>query len=483
MKTKNLLILSMFVCVHAIHANQITLHQPPEGVEKAPDFRVMVNGEETFVYNTPHFAFTQFDFEGEAEIEIYPTQDVKWVDIRPKSDEISFVSTSDKIGFILYNPVQLSIELNGENERPLYILANPPEVLIPDKNDDNVVFFEGGKVYDVKHYKLKSNQHIYIEGGAIVKGMFDLKNLENVKISGRGIIDGTDNDELELPRLIKMDHSSNIEVSGITLLNSLRWTIQPSDCNNVLFDNVKILNWDTGSDGIDVCSSNNVMVKNSFLRCNDDCIVIKAPGERSYYPDPKPLGNDASEILVENCVLWNMAWGNAIEIGFELRSEIVENIVFKDIDVINVDRGAVLSIHNGDYATVRNVTYEDIRVENAQHKLIDLAIFLSQYSYDRPDEDDYRSRYYLHGAWDGVQRIREGKREFHAQYRGHIKNITFRNVRVVDGPVPFSIISGFDEEHQVENVWIENLQFHSEMVNNREEGKFFIQHAEEIEFE
>lgn len=472
----------LLVCVQLMGADHLRLYQPPEGTEAAPDFEVMVNGQEAFVYNTPHFAFTYFDFEGDAEIEILSTNDIKWVDIRPKSDEVSFVASGNKIGFILYEPAQLSIELNGENERPLYILANPPALPKPMPGKD-VIVFEEGKNYEVAHYKLTSNQEVYIEGGAIVKGMFDLQHVDNVKISGRGIIEGGDNEMLDLPRLIKIDHSTNVDVSGIVLLNSLRWTIQPSDCSNIRFDNIKLLHWDTGSDGIDICSSNNVIVKNSFLRCNDDCIVIKTPGERSYYPDPKPKGNNASDILVENCVLWNMAWGNAIEIGFELRSEKVENVIFRNIDVINVDRGAVMSIHNGDYATIRNIVYEDIRVENAQHKLIDLAIFLSQYSYDRPNEDDYRSRYYLHGAWDGVQKIREGKQEFHAKYRGHIENITFKNIHVVDGPLPFSIISGFDEEHQVENVKIHNLTYSSDKITSPKQGKFFIDLAKNVSLE
>lgn len=477
----NLIILFFQLLFKPLYADHLKLYQPPEGTDKASDFKVLVNGQEAFVYNTPHFAFTQFDFEGKAEIEVISTADIKWVDIRPKSDEISYVSSHNKIGFIIYDPVQLSIELNGENDRPLYLMANPPAPKKPE-NEENILLFNEGKEYDVNHYKLTSNQEVYIEGGAIVKGMFDLQNVEKVKITGRGIIDGGDNQKLDLPRLIKMDHSTNVEVSGITFLNSLRWTIQPSDCDNVVFDNIKMFHWDTGSDGIDVCSSKNIIIKNSFLRCNDDCIVIKAPGERSYYPDPKPLGNDVSDVLVENCVLWNMAWGNAIEIGFELRSEKIENIVFRNIDVINVDRGAVLSIHNGDYATVQNVIYEDIRVENAQHKLIDLAIFLSQYSYDRPNEEGYRTKYYLHGAWDGVQKIREGKGKFHARYRGHIKNITFKDIKIVDGPVPFSIISGFDDEHQVQNVTINNLMFYSDKINNAGDGKFFIDKAKNVSF-
>jgi len=32
---------------------------------------------------------------------------------------------------------------------------------------------------------------------------------------------------------------------------------------------------------------------------------------------------DCEDIEVEHCVFWNAAWGNALEIGFELRSDYV----------------------------------------------------------------------------------------------------------------------------------------------------------------
>lgn len=59
-------------------------------------------------------------------------------------------------------------------------------------------------------------------------------------------------------------------------------------------------------------------------------------------------------------------WGNNLEIGFELRSDTVSNIVFKDIDVIHCEGGAVFSIHNTDFAVVDQVVLEDIRIEDAR---------------------------------------------------------------------------------------------------------------------
>jgi len=467
------LLLSVFV-----HA-QVVIHPPLPGFERAGDFRVYVNGKESFVANAEPFAFTMFDFDGKAEIVIETRNDVKWVDLRPLGDKIPVNWSDHRISFTIDKPSQLSLELNGENNRPLYIIGNPLEDNIPNFNAPNVMVFEAGKIYEIKDYKIDDDQILYLEAGSVIEGMVHLDQVKNVRILGRGIIDGSMNDEWDLPRLLKMDFCEDILVEGVTFFNSLRWTVHPSNCKNVVIDNIKILNWDTGSDGVDINSSQNVTVKNSFLRCNDDCVVLKSYTTPKY-PDEKIIAANVDNILVENCVLWNMAWGNALEIGFELRSEEVKNVIFRDCDIINVERGAALSIHNGDWAHVHDVLYENIRIENAQHKLFDVAIFLSQYSYDRPANEEVRRQQYKHGAWDGVQIEVEGKEEFHKQFRGRISNITYRDISIMDGPVPFSLFVGYDDDYEVENVKIENFSFYGRKVRNIHEGKIFIRNIEDF---
>ena len=122
-----------------------------------------------------------------------------------------------------------------------------------------------------------------MEGGARLKGMVRIRDAKNVKILGRGIIDGTDNKSNgngrfkdEPWRLIYMENSQNIEIKGITLYNSLKWTVHPYNVSDLQIDNINIVNWDFGSDGIDLSSCRDVKISNSFLRTNDDCIVVKA---------------------------------------------------------------------------------------------------------------------------------------------------------------------------------------------------------------
>lgn len=460
----------------------IETYQPPASVAPAPDFSVKINGKESFVYDSEVAAFTNFSFEGTVTVDIVSRNDIKWLDIRPLNENIQAEYDGNHITFQISQPAHLSLELNGESIRPLYIFANPMETNVPDPNDPNVRFFSGGKVYNTGTLNLKDNQTVYIAGGAIVKGNLKASQASNIKIRGRGILDGSDVPEGSNNRMIMLEKCENSLIEGILIFNSLTWTVVPVECNNLEINNIKQINWDFGSDGIDLVGCTNIDIKNCFLRNNDDCIVIKSFDYADKYQNDPLAGRPVKNINVTNTVFWNMAWGNAIEIGFELRTSSISDVTFRNCDIIHVERGAAFSIHNGDRAVVENIRYENIRVENARHKLIDLAIFLSQYSLDRPASEQERQERYLHGAWDGVQKVYEGEEQQFAPNRGYIRNISFKDIAVLDGPFPFSIIAGYSQEHQVENVMIENLTILGNPINQREDGRFFIENAENIIF-
>ncbi|MBC8112479.1 MAG: hypothetical protein H7Y04_15620, partial [Verrucomicrobia bacterium] len=422
---------------------------------------------------------TYFSFEGKVSVEIIAAHDVKWVDVRPKSLNIPVSFQSNKITFSISKPCNLSIELNGEHTRPLHIFASAPEKNQPQATDKKVKYFETGKVYEVGNLTLASDETIYIAGGAVVRGTIVAEDAKNIKIKGRGILDGS---FLTNGQMIQFNRCEAIEVEGIIILNSPGWTLVPTQCNNLTISNIKQVCWRFGSDGIDLVATSHVKIKDCFLRNNDDNIVLKCWGGNDKYPRNAPKGSDMTDIEISDCVIWNMPWGNALEIGFELRCDKISNVSFKNCDIIHVDRGAVFSIHNGDYASVENILYENIRIEDAMHKLIDLAVFLSQYSLDRPQDEQVRKKNYKQGAWDGVQQVPAGEEKKYAMNRGFIKNITIRNIEVSDGQFPFSIISGFDAEHRIENVSIENLRIHGKKIKNATEGRFFIENAVNVTF-
>jgi len=190
-----------------------------------------------------------------------------------------------------------------------------------------------------------------------------------------------------------------------------------------------------------------VLVDGCFIRTKDDCIAIK--GGVGYF-SKFDTGKNVDDVIVQNSVLWNGIWGNGLEIGFETRADTIKNILFKNIDLIHVEGLAegTFTIHNGDRAVVKNVRYEDIRVEDSHGYLIDFKILNSQYSKDKE--------------------------------RGYIEDVYFKNITVEGDIFPSSLIMGFDEKHKIKNVSLENVVIHGEKVTSVYNGKIAIIHAEGV---
>ena len=455
---------------------QVVAYPFPEGLVNDPDYRVQVNGKEVFVYNGPVAGLASFDFDGAVDVVITSRRDPKWVDVRPLSRKVAHTKKDNEIRFSLTKPGNFSIELNGQPKRhPLFLFANPIEKDTPTPQTPGVHYFAAGKVHRPGLIEVKSGETVYVAGGAIVEGSIVGKGVENVRLRGRGILDGTNLKELLRDKklranIIHLRDCKNVDVEGLVLSNGQTWQFVPVNCENLNITNVKIVSDAASDDGIDIVRSRNVKISKSFFHTKDDNIAIKA-----VFDYPKDVTTKDVEIF--DSVFWNAAWGNALEIGFELQSELISNISFHDCDVIHVDDGAVFSIHNGDAATVSNVTFKNIRVEDSTQKLFDLAVFLSQYSVDRPEGKGEREARYLHGAWDGVLTVPAADIEKHKGYRGKIRDVLIENVQVVGGNFPFSIFWGFDPEHDIRGVVIKRLSVHGKPVRDAREARFVIQNA------
>lgn len=496
---RNWFIYLTFICCSCLICPSLTIAQAvlypaPIGLSSSEQYSVTINGKDAFVYASPvPAAYCSFDMNGEAEITIKANRDIKWVDIRPLALGIHPIFKDSTIHFTLSKPAQISIELNGSIKMPLFIFANAPEENKPSKNDSNVLFFEAGKIHYPGIINLQSNQTLYVEGGAVVVGVVKANNAKHIRIAGRGIIDGTYNSSFSdsliktknaividanrnlgtYQRFLEFTHCDDVKIEGVTLHNSTSWQVVPLQSKNVEINNVKIISDQASDDGIDVVHCKNVHIHHCFIRTKDDCVAIKA-----YIASPP--GPDVDSILVDKCVFWNALWGNGFEIGFELNSAAVKNVTFRNSDIIHIEAGAAFSIHNAGAATVSNILFENIRVEDARQKLFDLAIFRSQYSEDGSLDTAVRRKLYLNGAWDGVLMIPAEERAAHAMYRGKIKNVVFRNIKIVDGLFPYSVFYGYDAYKNVSNVLIENLQVHGKRIRNLSEAKCYLENATNI---
>ncbi len=456
------------LCLSINLFSEVITWQGPVGFSSTKYYEVKVNGISVPVYDTPIASYAIFDFTGKVDVEVSTMFDVRWVDIRPLRTQIKPHYTSDNsFRFNLDKPQNLSLELNGRiRQQPLFIFAGKPETDIPSKSDPNVIWFEGGKLYKNVNLELNDNQTVYIEGGAVVQGIIIANGKKNIKICGKGILDGTYNRQTagNDNRFIKLVDCENIDINDITLHNGTTWQVHLRHCNNSRINGIRIVSENGGDDGMDIVRCTNVVIDGVFAHTKDDCIAIKSHGD---YPSDRITDN----ILVKNCVFWNSIWGNAIEIGFELYSDEVKNIRFENIDIIHVEDGAAMSIHNAGKAHVHNVVFDNIRIEDTRQKLFDVAIFFSQWGPDGIRDPEYITKYYLHGAWDGVQKAPAGKEAYHSSFRGKVSNITFKNIHVTGGLLPFSVFHGFDAEKNVSNITIENLRYIGKKLKTTDDAK------------
>jgi polygalacturonase len=185
---------------------------------------------------------------------------------------------------------------------------------------------------------------------------------------------------------------------------------------------VKVFGCRANSDGFDICNSSDVTVNDCFLRTLDDLIVVKSDHGQG----------QVHHVVAKNCVLWNQV-AHALSVGAELRED-VDDVLFTNCDVIHdIGREWTLRVYHCDSATVSNVRFENIRVEESR-KLISLWINKAIWSRD-PE-------------------------------RGHINNVTFQNVRAVTTQQPRIELAGFDAEHRINDVVFDHVSINGRSLTS-----------------
>jgi polygalacturonase len=434
-------IIMSFTYIHNVSATIIVYPAPP-GLKTSPDFTLTANDNPVWVerigstlrsFNYSLYGsremedlnVTSFSCSGMVTIKIIATVNINSYLIRPKSRNIIAKANGKELIFTIPGPQKLYVEINGLPH--LAIFANPLEVNVPEQNDQGVIFYGPG-TYNPGHITLKSNQTIYIAGGAVVKADISGKNLNNVKIAGRGILQGN----------INISGTSNLNVSGIFIRNVKGWTNTLTDCHKSSYRNVKVFSYEAiySVDGIDPVSCTNFTIDDCFMRCRDDCVAIKS--------DNKNLRVDS--IFVTNCVMVGWACSDGVTIGFELNGGPVENIFVKNCDILYARGGGKTNGHSGfsivcdGPAWVRNIQYEDIRVEE-QVEFKNLEFIVTDgtlYGIDPP---------------------------------GHIKGVYLKNIQWENPGKPF-IISGYSSDNIIEDITFDHCRAGGKVLNGISDADF-----------
>lgn len=382
-------------------------------------------------------SMVQFDMKGSVEVMVKKNNGtIREVDIRPLNNEVKYTQIRDAIFFTLERPQYLSVEFNGDRLHNLHLFANPMETETYTESRKGVMYFGPGvhKPKDLPNNQIRipSNTIVYLAPGAVVKAKLLVDKAENVRIIGRGILDHP-------MRGIEVTDSKNVLIEGVTVVNPDHYTVFGGGTNGLTIRNLKAFSCKGWSDGIDLMCCRDVLIDNVFLRNSDDCIAI--------YNHRWNWRGGSSNIIVQNSVLWADV-AHPINMGGHgdsdsLTGEVLEDVTVRNVDILEHDEDDSLyqgsmNIDCGDKNIVRNVLFEDIRVESIQ----DGRLFCLKVLYNP---------------------------KYNKAPGNLIEGITFRN-KTYDGVGENpSIIKGIDENHSVRNVTFENVVINGKRMKNVDE--------------
>lgn len=349
----------------------------PICVSRQP-FNQWAPGYQRPVDQTEVAGLLRFETEGECRLRVrqMPVRDA----VRPATNVvvrplvagvIPSVGEDGVISFTLPKPGYYVLEID-DYHHPLEIFAQPKRDFTAERAAANVVFGPG--IHEPVVVKLKSHDRVYIDKNAVVYGSFQADGVEDVKVSGYGIICGERNRRVGnacyregMDGAVRIIDSKRVTFDGPTVLDSCCWCVSAFNSSDLELANLKVTGaWRYNTDGIDICNSQRVLVRDCYVHSFDDTLVVKGLSH-DYVAAKKVLSLDfprheaIEDIRFSGCVCW-CGWGRTLEVGFETWAERFRGIVFEDCDLIHNNCGA-LSVHLGGPAVVEDVTYRNIRIE------------------------------------------------------------------------------------------------------------------------
>ena len=465
-----LFLILALACVPALaeaSPTRLTIYEGPKTMTSSQTAAVSVNGYELFVYdvmvNHEHIwnantqptttPMTYFDFEGRVNVSIQMPgleKDVESAKVLPQAWGIVPKVQDGTVSFTITEPGQYTVVFNDSVNKALHIFANPLETDVPDPDDPDV-FYIGPGEWVMDAIALQDNQTLYLSGGAVLHSIISVANANNVRICGRGLIDGSDypawNQAGSSARVpIDLNHSKNVTVEGICLVNSNCWNLNSFSSKNVTIDNVKIISGRQNGDGFTFQSCTDHTVTNSFARTWDDSLVLKN------------YSGSTKGITFKNMQVWTDL-AQSMEIGYETDKGLtldpeISDVLFEDITVLYNFHKPVISIHNSDDAFVHDIIYRNIVVENAMMQG------------DNGNNKELIEMTLQNSAWSTV------RDEF-----GSIDNVLIDGLTVIntaDGKVPRSRMSGQSDDNRITNVTLRNVRILGSRITDLKTMKLSI---------
>ncbi|MBE9223917.1 hypothetical protein IQ264_00295 [Phormidium sp. LEGE 05292] len=451
-------------------------------------YSVTVNGQPVSVQKYNSLSYIQFAFAGKVDIEITADEASEKYTLSPTSYEIPTNRNGNKISFSLTDPRKLILHQVNSLDEKLFIFAEPLEEKPPSIDEVNVtnilnynvdntgkqeateliqkaideasaqngvLYFPAG-VYKIRQLNLKSNLTLYLAPGAVLdatkeinpsygKGLIQIENADNVKIIGRGVING--NGTYWRSRggwysLILLKNAKNVLIQDTLLQDPAVANVWISYSENVDIYNVKILADPQpeflNTDGFDFWSSRNITIDNVLYKGTDDATA--------HGGDLKGAIQNNENINVKNSVFYG---GNGFKLASTKKPNFIRNITYENIDVVFANELSGFWPIAGGY--FEDIYFKNIRVED----ILDIP------------QNDKSARLFNWQIRVGSWRSDSTPNQF-----GYIRNVYIQNLKVDDRGGSKSVFQGYDADRNINNINFDNLSIEGKPIANSQDAPF-----------
>ncbi len=184
------------------------------------------------------------------------------------------------------------------------------------------------------------------------------------------------------PVMVSLIECKNVLLDGPTFQNSPAWNIHPLLCENLIIRNITVRNpwYSQNGDGLDLDSCKNAIVTNCRFDVGDDAICLKS-GRDEF---GRRRGRPSENISITDCTVYHGHGG--VTIGSEMSGG-VRNIYVRNCEFLGTDVGLRFKSTRGRGGVVENIFIEDIRMADIPTEAVRFNMFYGGTS-PIPEDDD-----------------------------------------------------------------------------------------------
>jgi len=204
---------------------------------------------------------------------------------------------------------------------------------------------------------LSADQKIWYPSASSLKGS-EQKNAGAIT-AGKTAADFADIKDFLRPNLLILEQCKRILLEGVTFQNSPAWNVHPLLCEDLTIRNVMVRNpwYAQNGDGVDIESCKNVLIEGSTFDVGDDGICIKSGRDEA----GRNRGVPTENVIIRNNIVYHAHGGFVI--GSEMSGG-ARNIFVYDCSFIGTDIGLRFKTKRGRGGLVEHIYISNINMFN-----------------------------------------------------------------------------------------------------------------------